>query len=105
MSRLLSVSPRARESLGPVFKERCRERLGAQGDALALAMRVICCVGEGIDASRDLESLLQQQQIDGGWKDGWSYRYGTTGIRIANRGLTTALAVNAIKMAREGQDK
>lgn len=40
------------------------------------------------------------QDVDGGWKDGWFYRYPTTGMLVGNRGCTTALAINAIKGTR-----
>jgi hypothetical protein len=43
------------------------------------------------------------QGEDGGWGTGWVYRYGSSGIQIGNRGVTTALAINAIKGMRELQ--
>ncbi|KAJ8086651.1 hypothetical protein PM082_005474 [Marasmius tenuissimus] len=97
LSRLLAISPIARQRLGRVYIERCRERVGLKGDALALAMRVICCAEEGIDASVDVVALREMQSIDGGWPDGWFYKYGSNGVLIANRGFTTALAINAIR--------
>ncbi|KAK1236596.1 hypothetical protein PQX77_000148 [Marasmius sp. AFHP31] len=60
-------------------------------------MRVICCAEEGIDASVDVVALREMQSVDGGWPDGWFYKYGSNGVLIANRGFTTALAINAIK--------
>ncbi|TFY79237.1 hypothetical protein EWM64_g4776 [Hericium alpestre] len=98
LSRLLSVSSVARMRLRKAYAQRCRERIGMKGDALALAMRIICCTLEGIDASLDLLTLREMQQVDGGWADGWFYKYGSTGILIANRGLTTALAIRAIEL-------
>ncbi|TFY65539.1 hypothetical protein EVG20_g5550 [Dentipellis fragilis] len=101
MSRLLAVSPSARARLGPLFVARCRERYGAPGDALALAMRIICFNQEGIDPAVDLERLYALQEADGGWSDGWFYKYGSNGVLIANRGFTTALAINAIVGSRK----
>ncbi|KAJ3800992.1 HAD-like domain-containing protein [Lentinula aff. detonsa] len=97
LSRLFLVAPDVHKRLGPIFAECCRERLGMKGDALALAMRVLCCNFAGIDASGDLMMLRSMQDIDGGWPDGWFYKYGSNGVLIANRGFTTALAINAIK--------
>ncbi|KAF9259538.1 HAD-like protein [Marasmius fiardii PR-910] len=105
LSRLLAVSPSARQRLGPMYGERCRERIGLKGDALALAMRVICCSKEGIDASIDALALRELQDIDGGWSDGWFYKYGSNGVLIANRGLTTALAINALETNDRLQEK
>lgn len=100
-SRLLNVvSPQIRSRITPLFAERCRERVGTSGDALALAIRVICCNQVGIDSSTDLSALCKMQDVDGGWKDGWFYRYPTTGMLVGNRGCTTALAINAIKGTR-----
>ncbi|KAJ3768109.1 HAD-like domain-containing protein [Lentinula raphanica] len=100
LSRLFLVAPDVYKRLGPLFIECCRERLGMKGDALALAMRVLCCNFVGIDATGDLMTLRSMQDIDGGWPDGWFYKYGSNGVLIANRGFTTALAINAIKGTR-----
>ncbi len=98
-SRLFVVSSEAHRRLGPVFVDCCRERIGMRGDALALAMRIVCCNSEGLDATVDLVTLRALQEVDGGWADGWFYKYGSNGVRIANRGLTTAVAINAIVSA------
>jgi len=39
---------------------------------------------------------MSMQEEDGGWKARCMYGYGSTGERIVNKGLTTALAVKAI---------
>jgi hypothetical protein len=77
--------------------ERIQERIGAEGDALALAMRVITCAAVGIKNEIDLRALLSRQCEDGGWENGWIYKYGSSGIAIGNRGLVTALALKAIE--------
>ena len=99
MGRLLDriKGTKADLSLRPIFRQRVRERIGSQGDALALAMRVLACASAGVCNDVDLRTLLTLQQEDGGWEAGWMYRYGRSGIKIGNRGLTTALAINAIQ--------
>lgn len=74
-----------------------QERIGAAGDALALAMRILVCNFVGIRDEIDLRTLLSMQCIDGGWEAGWMYHYPTSGVSIGNRGLTTALAIKAIE--------
>ncbi|KAL1662218.1 HAD-like domain-containing protein [Schizophyllum commune] len=100
LCRLLSISSDARHRLASIFQERCRERVNMPGDALALAMRIISCRTAGVDASADLQRLLEMQQVDGGWDCGWFYKYGSNGVLIANRGFTTALAINAIRASK-----
>lgn len=85
--------------LGPLLKERIQERVGQSGNALSLAMRLLTCNVFGIKDQVDLDVLLSLQCEDGGWGLDWMYRYGSTGIKIGNRGVTTALAINAIKVA------
>ncbi|KAH9959299.1 Haloacid dehalogenase-like hydrolase-domain-containing protein [Russula dissimulans] len=84
------------ERLAPLLRARVLERAGCSGDALALAMRVIAGAEVGLRMERDLAALLPLQWEDGGWEAGWVYKYGTSGVKIGNRGLTTALALNAI---------
>ena len=77
--------------------------MGKTGSALDLAMRVLSCCALGIDYGMDREALLKQQCKDGSWMNGWMYRYGSTGIRIGNLGVTTALAVKAIAVSYESE--
>ncbi|KAF9012363.1 HAD-like domain-containing protein [Cyathus striatus] len=79
-----------------LLRERIQERIGAGGDSLALAMRILVCEFVGIRDEVDLRALLPLQCEDGGWEIGWIYKYGSSGIRIGNRGLSTALAIKAI---------
>jgi FMN phosphatase YigB (HAD superfamily) len=99
MSRLLSSSgdPDLHALLKPVLKERVQERIGADGDSLALAMRILVCDFVGVRDEVDLRTLLTLQCEDGGWEVGWMYKYGSSGISIGNRGLATALAVKAVE--------
>ena len=82
--------------LAPLLRTRILERAGANGDALALAMRVLAGIVVGLRLEQDLAQLLPLQLEDGGWGPGWMYKYGSANIKIGNRGLTTALALKAI---------
>lgn len=99
VSRLLESTDdeKLHAKLKPVLKERLRERIGAAGDALALAMRVLACATVGVRDELDMRLLLRLQSEDGGWEAGWVYKYGSSGVKIGNRGLTTAMAINAIE--------
>jgi hypothetical protein len=98
LTRLInsSDSPDLHQHLKPLLAERIRERIGADGDALALAMRIVVCEYLGIRDDVDLRALLPLQCEDGGWEIGWIYKLPSEGKMMGNRGLTTALAINAI---------
>ena len=100
-SRLLKSSDDLvlHELLWGLLKARTRERIGASGDPLQLAMRLLTCQMFELRNEVDLRALLDMQQEDGGWKAGWLCKYGSSGLRIGNRGVTTAMAVNAIEAA------
>lgn len=95
----LDAESDVRKQYQPVFAERLVERIGSPGDSLELAMRVLACASLGIRDDIDLQRLRERQGLDGGWEDGWFYRYGMTGVYIGNKGLTTAFAMSAIKAA------
>ncbi|KAI9437651.1 hypothetical protein H4582DRAFT_2057984 [Lactarius indigo] len=87
--------------LAPLLRVRIQERTGvAVGDALALAMRVLAGSVVGLHLAHDLAALLSLQYEDGSWGPGWMYKYGSSGVKIGNRGLTTALALDAIAALR-----
>jgi len=98
LSRLIgcSESPELHQYLKPLLIERVQERVGADSDALALAMRILVCKSLGIRNEVDLRALLPLQSDDGGWEVCWIFRYGSSRISIGNRGLTTSFAINAI---------
>lgn len=85
------------QELHSLLRSRVQERVGSDGDALALAMRVLTCAYVGIQDDVDLQTLLSKQCADGGWENGWVYKYGKSGVEIGNRGLVTALAVKAVE--------
>lgn len=100
LSRLLksTVDAALHARLDDLFAARVTERIGAPGDALSIAMRIIACAQAGIPDEVDLRTLRMMQEEDGGWPSGWFYKYGSSGVRIGNRGLTTALAINALRL-------
>jgi hypothetical protein len=76
---LLSSSDMAlHTALGPMLKERLQERIGAEGDALQLAMRIVACASVGVRDDADLRTLLTLQHEDGGFEIGWMYKYGSS---------------------------
>ena len=83
-------------TIGPLLKSRLQERVGQSGSALDLAMRILACDSLGVECEEDRRTLLCLQCHDGGWESGWMYRYGSTGVKIGNRGVTTVLAMKAI---------
>ena len=87
-------------TLGSLLKERTQERVGQPGSALHLAMRIITCNLFNLDCGIDRRTLLDLQCDDGGWEAGSLYTYGSTGLAIRNRGVTTALAIKAIGPAQ-----
>lgn len=82
--------------VGPLLKERTQERVGLSGSALDLAMRILTCDLLDIDCGRDRRALIDLQCEDGSWKAGSMYRFGSTGVNVGNRGVTTAMALKAI---------
>ena len=99
ISRLLTSSgdPDLHAQLKLLLRERVQERIGAEGDSLALAMRILACAAVGIRNEIDFRTLLPLQCNDGGWGVGWIYKYGPLGVLIGNRGFATALAIKAVE--------
>ena len=60
-------------------------------------MRILVCKWLNIGFGGDGQTLLNMQCDDGGWDTGWMYRYGSTGMKIGNRGVTTTMAIRALK--------
>ena len=87
-----------RATLGPLITERLLERRGLSGSALDLAMRILASVPLGLGSQYDDErrALLDLQCEDGGWEGGWMYGYPSTGVKLGNRGVTTAMALKAL---------
>lgn len=100
MLRLLERDTVLCQRIGALFKERCQERIGSPGDALALAMRLHFCNRVDLNNKIDFRRLLDMQQLDGGWELGQFYRYISVDLQFGNRGLSTAIAQRAIKEYR-----
>ncbi|KAF5348294.1 hypothetical protein D9756_010513 [Leucocoprinus leucothites] len=105
LNRLITYTHQAGKpipsDLFPLFKERCKERIGATGDALAISMRLIACHCAGIpvsEAQSDLCVLKTLQCQDGGWPFCGMYRIPSAKTVMGNRGVGTAMAVKAIKL-------
>lgn len=101
VSRLIGVAPSIKERIATLFQERVKERFGREGDALALSMRIIAASSVGMRDIVDRDTLLAMQELDGGFPIGWFYRIPAAKLRVGNRGLTTALAIKAIKVVDE----
>ena len=83
--------------LGSLLKERIQERVGQSGNALDIAVRILVCKWLSLDCGVDCHTLLGMQCEDGGWTAGWMYSYGSTGVKIGDRGVTTAMAIRALE--------
>ena len=97
LARLIQRAPPVRQRLGRVFAVRVVERFGTEGDALALAMRIITAASIGFVDRPDFERLMSMQQVDGSWTRGWFYKLRSSGLLVCNDGVTTALAILAIE--------
>ena len=89
--------PALHEELAELLIPRLKERIALPGDPIALAMRLIVCNQFGIVDRADLEALLAMQCEDGGWEMGILYQYASKKLKIGNRGVSTAMALQAIK--------
>ncbi|KAJ5716198.1 Haloacid dehalogenase-like hydrolase-domain-containing protein [Penicillium malachiteum] len=100
LSRLLMENPGSDISLdlGDLLQERLRERINSGGNAIELAMRILACKALQLtyNLEEDKRKLLGMQEEDGGWELSWICRTGKKGISIGNRGLATALAIQAL---------
>jgi hypothetical protein len=108
LARLKCVAEEAGQPLSntfiSLFRKRCKELINAPGDALALAMRLLACQRAGVRASlleKDLHNLKMAQCEDGGWP--WCAMYGMPSAKldIGNRGVSTAIAIKAIKAVED----
>lgn len=100
-TRLLAYSkdPSLKERLEAPLRTRLIERIGVNGDAFCLGMRLLACNSLGIENTPDKEQLASMQQADGGWKPSAMYFFPTDKKEVGNRGTTTAFAVKALQGA------
>lgn len=64
-------------------------------------MRIYAAASVGLVDGADLERLMSTQEKDGSWMDSWYYKFPSVGQMAGNVGVTTAVAVEALKLARE----
>lgn len=83
-----------------MLKERIKERIGLEADAPGLAMRLLVCEKFDIRDLQGLKKLMALQEIDGGWEAGQLFAYASKNLFIGNRGVSSALAVDAISRCR-----
>ncbi|KAM7219118.1 alpha-D-glucose-1-phosphate phosphatase YihX [Rhypophila decipiens] len=117
LSRLLDAPPEndstgLRQRLAPLLATQVRERIQAslmggdqsRGTALDIACRILSSAQVGIpprEYEHERRALLELQAGDGSWETGWIYQYGSTGIKIGNTAVTTAIAVKALQVMSE----
>lgn len=85
------------DELAKLLIPRLKERIGLPGDPIALAMGLIACNQLGITDQVSFKALLAAQCEDGGWEMGILCQYGSKKLKIGNRGVSTALALQAIE--------
>lgn len=98
-TRLLAYSddPSLKERLEAPLKTRVLERIGLDGDAFCLGMRLLSCNFLGIENITDKEKLKSMQEEDGGWAASAMYLFPTEQKVIGNRGTVTAYAVKSLQ--------
>ncbi|KAF9773832.1 hypothetical protein IL306_008270 [Fusarium sp. DS 682] len=77
-----------------------QERMGRNDNVLDATMRVLSAESLGLRNDGDLETVLQGQQLDGGWELAWLWGYGSKPLKVGSRGVVTAMAMNAIQRSR-----
>ncbi|OBS24839.1 hypothetical protein FPOA_05376 [Fusarium poae] len=74
-----------------------RERMGCDDNVFGAVMRSLSSQSLGFQNGRDLEIVLDGQQLDGGWELAWPWGYGAEPHQIGSRRVLTAMALNAIQ--------
>lgn len=77
--------------------------MGSDTNILNAAMRLLSSQALRIANQRDLDTILNAQQLDGGWEQAWLWRYGKETVKVGSRGVVTAMAVKGIRIARESE--
>ncbi|RSL44800.1 hypothetical protein CEP54_014533 [Fusarium duplospermum] len=78
-----------------------QDRMGCDKNIFGAALRSLAAQALGMMNKKDIKILLETQQMDGGRERQWLWRYGKEVVKIGSRGVVTAMAVGAIKQARE----
>lgn len=85
------------DELAGLVKAEVGQRIGRDKDIMAASLRAVSAQALGLDNSEDVQTLLATQELDGGWGLAWMVKYGSSSLKIGNRGVVTAMAVNAIR--------
>ncbi|KAL4951902.1 HAD-like protein [Aspergillus filifer] len=101
VSRLLTYSkdPSIKEKLEGPLRTRLIERVGTEGDAFCLGMRLLACQSLGIENRVDSERRAGMQMVDGGWEASAMYLFPTEKKTVGYRGTVTAFAVRVLRGA------
>lgn len=75
-------------------------RMGCDKDTLGAALRLLSAQALGLSNDRDLDTVLESQQLDGGWERVWLWQYGKEALKIGSRGVITAMALRGIQQSR-----
>ena len=97
VSRLLHRAPDLRARFDPVLRDCVLERMEVDGDALALAGRVIAAARCGVKDDASLAELLALQKANGSWDKGVVYRFTRVEGVAWYLGFTVGMAVLAIE--------
>lgn len=100
LPRLENSRPDMYREMNDMLKERIKERIGMKADAPGLAMRLLVCEHFNIRDVPGLKKLMAMQELDGGWELGNLFAYASKNLSIGNRGVSSALAVDAISRCR-----
>jgi len=97
LPRLESSRPDVYHENKKLPRERIKERIGLEADAPGLATRLLVCEKCNVRDAKGLNKLMTMQEIDefdGGWEAGELFAYASKNLRIGNRGILSALAVD-----------
>jgi hypothetical protein len=100
LPRLEESRPDVYREMKEMLRERIKERIGLEADAPGLAMRLLICERTNVRDVQGLKNLMAIQEADGGWEAGQLFAYASKNLRIGNRGVSSALAVDAIGRCR-----
>ncbi|KAF4969144.1 hypothetical protein FSARC_3581 [Fusarium sarcochroum] len=84
------------EGMRDLLVKSVRDRVRLCRDIFSAVLRVLSAQSLGLQNKRDLETVLEGQQLDGGWELAWLWGYGSKPLKVGSRGVVTAMATNAI---------
>lgn len=94
------------DQLRKIVTKQLKQRMGMDKNVMAVALRLLAAQSLNLEVvnSVDLQTLLDSQQLDGGWEAWWMLKYGNVAVRIGSRGVMTAMAVKAIRASQKGKN-